>query len=445
LRFLRATNGNIAVILALALPIVMAAAGAAVDMQRWGAQRARLQEFADTLALRGAREFMLANAQPTHVKALVLSTANGELSEQMQIGEFAISVAVDKDDASVNVSLTQPPMKALILSHFSPYGDQLDVDAVAVARGGMNVCVIALEENQTGAVMLDGKAKLHARGCSVLSNSAAAHGVETKKKSELQASLICSAGGWGGDGSYSPLPTSDCPVYPDPLASRTPPPVGGCDHQNFEAGYVKAQSANKKKGVGGLLGGVTDVVEETSEIIGIPLLEIIMHPGVYCGGINVKYNARVIFMPGVYVVKDGPLTIGKHSELRGRNVAFHLIGKDAAFTFDKDAKVTLTAPKDGPLAGILFFEDRDAPEGRVHAIYSEDARELLGTFYLSRGTLRVDTEKPVADASAYTAIVVRKLELKGGPSLVLNSDYHATDIPVPSGIGPVGREVFLRQ
>ena len=59
---------------------------------------------------------------------------------------------------------------------------------------------------------------------------------------------------------------------------------------------------------------------------------------------------------------------------------------------------------------------------------------LIGTVYLSQGYLHVDANKPVADQSAYTAIVVRSLKLKAGPNLVLNSNYDATDVPFPPGL-----------
>ena len=444
--FVRSRDANIAIMTALALPVLMMGAGAAVDFQRWGQQQARLQEFADALALRGAREFMLANAQPASIKSVVEAASRSDLAEQMGIGAFELAVDVDGEAATVTVDVVQPAPRALLLSRISPYGDDLAVESVAVARGGMNVCVIALEESGDGAVAAADDAVLDATPCSILSNSNSPAGIEAVDDATIRAGLICSAGGWNGASArYLPSPTTDCPVYPDPLAAREPPPVGPCDHFDYEAGYLKAQSSKKETGlVGGLVGGVTDVVEEVAEVVRVPLIEIELQPGVYCGGIAVKYNARAVFRPGVYVIKDGPLSIGKYSELRGTNVAFHLVGDDATFTFDKDAKVTMSAPKTGPLAGILFFEDRSAPAGRVHAILSEDAREFLGTFYLPKGTLQVNTQNPVADHSAYTAIVVRKLDLAGAPTLVLNADYASTDVPVPDGVGPVGSEVYLR-
>jgi hypothetical protein len=265
--------------------------------------------------------------------------------------------------------------------------------------------------------------------------------------------MICSAGGTpGSSANFSPEPTTDCPVYEDPLAHRSPPQVGPCNHFDFEVGYTQSGSTSgggqSGGGLGGLLGGVGgvvgDVVEGVADLANLPLIEQTINPGVYCGGIKIKAKARVTFNPGIYVIKNGPLEVGELSTLDGQSIAFYLVGDNSIFLFDKDAKIAMSAPKTGPLAGILFFEDRQAPLDRVHRILSEDAREFLGTFYLPRGVLEVDTQNPVADSSAYTAIVARKLDLKGRPTLVLNADYSSTDVPVPDGVGPVGGEVYLR-
>jgi len=116
-------------------------------------------------------------------------------------------------------------------------------------------------------------------------------------------------------------------------------------------------------------------------------------------------------------------------------VGFYLVGT-SEIDLGYVASINLTAPKTGPLAGILFFEDRSAPLLRKHTINSSDARNLLGTIYLSRGALSIGGIRPVADQSAYTVIVARGIQLEAGPNLVLNANYYATDIPVPAGVGP---------
>ena len=49
----------------------------------------------------------------------------------------------------------------------------------------------------------------------------------------------------------------------------------------------------------------------------------------------------------------------------------------------------------------------------------------------------------IADQSAFTVVVARKVQLKDGPNLVLNSNYAGTSVPVPQGVGPTGGIVAL--
>ena len=94
------------------------------------------------------------------------------------------------------------------------------------------------------------------------------------------------------------------------------------------------------------------------------------------------------------------------------------------------------------MAGILIFDDRGGKLDK-HRIYSNNARQLLGTIYMPNGALYIDAKKPIADKSAYTVVVARTVEIFDGPDLVLNADYNATSVPVPKGVGPNGSTVRL--
>jgi len=115
----------------------------------------------------------------------------------------------------------------------------------------------------------------------------------------------------------------------------------------------------------------------------------------------------------------------------------------------RDTKIDLAAAETGTTAGILFFEDRNVPHSfdfdpfklndipddvRVHKISSNNARNLLGTIYLSKSILLINSDAPVADNSAYTAIITGRLWLREGPTLTLNADYTDTKVPVPDGL-----------
>ena len=62
---------------------------------------------------------------------------------------------------------------------------------------------------------------------------------------------------------------------------------------------------------------------------------------------------------------------------------------------------------------------------------------------MPKGRLIIDATRPVADKSAYTVLVVQQLDLYSGPNLVLNSDYGASEIPVPPGVGIYGAKASI--
>jgi hypothetical protein len=169
-----------------------------------------------------------------------------------------------------------------------------------------------------------------------------------------------------------------------------------------------------------------------------------LDPATYCGGLEVSGTANVKFNPGTYIILDGKFKVANSAIIKGEHVGFYLTGDKSVIDFSGDTTVALSGATEHELAGLLFFEDRSAKLGRKHRIGSANANELTGTIYLSRGDLWVDPNSPVAQNSAYTAIIVHKLELDEGPELVLNSDFGATDVPVPAGIQAFGQVVLVK-
>ena len=216
-----------------------------------------------------------------------------------------------------------------------------------------------------------------------------------------------------------PSPETDCPVLDDPLEMREAPAAGGCDFD-----------------------GVED--RRQPEHITGPLLRRVEDQG----------NAEVIAEPGTYIISGGQLVVQNSASLTGEDVAFYFADDDATFQFKNHAVVELSGPTEGPLAGILFFENPSAQVGRQFRISSDSVRKLLGTIYLPQGIFRArasdegilplpgDPLKIIGAASAYTIIVANKIELDG-VNLVINANYAASDVPVPPGLGPKNTSVRL--
>lgn len=243
----------------------------------------------------------------------------------------------------------------------------------------------------------------------MFSNSTHNVGIKTKNDASLKASEICSAGGiQGGGKNFSPAPLTDCPQFTDPLAGRAEPSVSGC---------------NASKLV---------LLNQT----------VTLTPGTYCGGISIMGTSKVTFQSGIFVIKDGLLDVGGSAQITGADVGFFFSGQTAALSFSIDTVIDLAAPKSGDMAGMLFFGSR-SQSGTVYTMNSDHAHQLLGTIYLPEGSIVIDANQPIADLSAYTAIIAKTITAYSGPTVTLNANYDVTDVPVPDGIRGTGQPVRL--
>ena len=421
-RFIGNEAAGIAMTFALILPVLIVAVGAAVDYSLALMTQTKMKGVADSAALASVREIQLARTDSSRITAI----ANNVINSLLQGVASTINVDFQAMTVQVVIDKQYTPVFG-ILSGFN-----LEASATAKMSGSMPLCVLGLNPSAPDAINLDQSALMTAPGCLVQSNSTDKKGLESMHSAVLLAGMICTAGGKSQtrNANFSPAPTTDCPVLPDPLSSRVAPPIGACNYTDM----------------------VVDGGHQT------------LQPGVYCGGLKLTNGAEGILSRGIFIIKDGPLIVDGGASISGTGVGIYLKGIGANLMFDADTTVNLSAPKDGPLAGILIFDDPSGASApavaaksgrgaagralktgapRQHQILSDNARKLLGTIYMPQGEIIIDATQPIADKSAYTVLVVNQLHLYSGPNLVLNSDYSASDVPVPPGVGPFGAKIFL--
>lgn len=409
-RFSGDKAGNMAVLFAGAAMAIIATIGASADYANLLTVKSRYQGVADAAALAAAKEFRLVNADPAMIANLATTVAKGMLTQTGAAAAPTVTPTVDAKARKVTVEISAV-VPTYVMQVIGAKANRVAVTATAAVVGGTPICVIGLESGANSTLLLDKSARLQAPNCAIYSNSTSSNGLMAKNSATVTAGFICSAGGKSspGPGSFTPEPQTDCPIIPDPLAARPAPPYSGCN-------------ANGK---------IISTIWTT------------LTPGVYCGGLTITLGAHVTFQPGVYVFKDGPLVVNAGASLDGANVGLFFTGAGAVLNFDAYSHIALTAPAFGDMAGLLVFEDRASPAGQVHQILSNDARMLLGTIYLPQNRLHVAAMTPVADQSAYTIVVARLFTLSEGPTMVLNTNYGATNIPTPPGVGPAGSQTAL--
>jgi len=409
----RSRAGSIAPIMALMLPLILGAGGLTMDYAFMRLKVSQLQDAADVAAIAATQELSIALRSTNYIDSVVKSYVAGAFSDTENLTVASTVQGTSKDIVAVNLSLKWTPFFA---QFFNSDVTPIVVSAKAQLAGVDKICVLGLLPSRLAAIHLDNNSRLTAPSCGVYSNSTSVGSLRADGLSKGIASTFCATGGYlkFGSASMTPRPQTDCPVIPDPLAGRTKPDIGACTHSRYEVNYSST-----------------------------------LQPGTYCGGLTISGNAQVNLEPGIYIIKDGPLIVKDTAGIKGVGVGFFLTGAGSVFDFQSGSKIDLKAPVTGNLAGLLFYEDQNVPYSfrfnpfalnrlpsnvRLHKVSSNDARQLLGTIYLSRSILLVDANEAVAADSAYTAIVVGRLWLQQGPNLVLNADYSVTDVPVPIGL-----------
>ncbi|SFV09749.1 Putative Flp pilus-assembly TadE/G-like [Methylobacterium sp. 174MFSha1.1] len=446
-RFAQDRRGTVLVAFAVALPVLVASVGAGVEYSRLLYRKAQLQSAADAGVLAGANMLKLANADDAAVASVTRQTIQAQARTPADRRSTITAEVGDRRSAvSTVIEETVPSLMGKLLSLPST---TLIVSAKAQLVGSVRLCLLALDPSAKGAFDMEKNAKVTADGCSLYSNSTSPSGMMGKNSATARAMSICSAGGFDGSKAlFTPAPVTDCTPIGDPLKSRPlPNPDVDCV---ILGSWVNPSAKKPPPGPANLVTGV-----------------VTLDPGTYCGGLRITENAIVTLRPGTYVMKDGPLIVDKKATMSGEGVGFFFTGDKGGLLFDKNTTISLTAPTSGLMAGLLMAEQRTvsdpvpvpidtwvtpppppppgpAPPMRQYRIISDNARTMLGTIYLPAGRLIVDSNRPVADQSAYTVIVARQINLYEGPNLTLNANYGATPVPVPDGVGPKSGTAALR-
>ena len=385
-RILRDQGGAIAVITALALPVLLGFAALGVDVAGWYAQARAIQTAADAAAISAALESMR-TSDPAQIQAAALRDAarNGvgaasgdDISVNIppQSGPFA----GDPSAAEIVVNRPGSLFFGRILASDGPVLTARSVARASFSASG-HYCVWAMNPEMRAAVKVSGGAVVNL-DCGIVVNSADLSALsQDGGGSCLTASGIRLVGDFTGD-CVHPQPTRQAAHVADPLAGMPAPVYGACDtHQKIK-----------------VMGGETRTIQ----------------PGVYCSGIEVLGSGRLTFAPGLYVLDGAGLKFSAQSEVFGEGVFFYLTensGTSDGIAIAGDANVDLSAPVDGDYAGVLFFQDRNAPANVTHTLAGGSSMRMSGILYFPKQAVTYAGGSE-ADLSA-SLIVVDSLTFTG--------------------------------
>jgi len=313
--------------------------------------------------------------------------------------------------------------------------------SAAIIASENTICVLALSTTEKDAVKIDGDLTYLSPRCTVHSNSSNKKSLVSKSSVTPRAKSFCTVG--GAEGNFLPYSKGECKPIEDPYASVPAPYMTPCA-VTPSTGKGKTKGKNKDGTMtGGLSGSVAQVMDTETGLL-VPVSEnltgslVTLVPGTYCAGLTVD-GVDVDFMPGEYIMRDGPLTFMNGAEATARDVTFILVGENAVFNVETGANVLLKAPSTGFRKGLAVMEAEDpsAPGNRKvkkkkSTITGGGNFSVLGTVYLPKQTLEVKGDgTQVGSKAPATSFIADRVHFKGenGAVVEVDIDHAAAGIP----------------
>ena len=388
---------------ALCITVCFLFLGLAFDVGYIQYQRRRVQTAADAAVVGAAYELQKGSNSATVIAAGRTDSAMNGFTD----GAKSISVTINNPPLSgysagdvkfVEAIVTQPqPTYFLQLLGVQSIG--LSARAVAL-KGGSTSCIYALNPTASKAISASGNAVVNA-ACGMFVNSSNADALDVRNSSCVTATSFQVVGNYQhtSNCAMTPTPQVGVPAISDPLAFVAAPSFapGACTYTNWNNASAT------------------------------------LSPGTYCGGISLGGGFSATLAPGNYILYGGGLSLTGGSNLTGTGVTFYNTGGGSnsyqPINITGSNGTTLSAPTSGPLAGILFFQDRAISNSSVNSISGGTNTAFEGSLYFPSTPLAYSGGSN--GLAAYTVIVADTVTFSGGSKL--NVDYSSLGgtSPVP--------------
>lgn len=256
-------------------------------------------------------------------------------------------------------------------------------------------CLYALNATAANAMVFNGPFDVNA-DCGVAVNSNSASALNLTGTGKLTAENIQVVGKTVKSAAVTttPTPVDGSLAQPDPFRLLAPPAASArCDYINLTVNRGEERN---------------------------------LRPGTYCNGIKIvggREGVEVNFEPGTYILMGGGLSIIGPARLKGIGVTFFLTaGLGYAYgpvTTEAATIATLKAPTNGPMEGILFFQNPAVGSGQPPSVITgSSASEIEGVLYFPTTALTYSVPGPGGD---YLILVADTLTITG--KIVVNTDF----------------------
>jgi len=418
MRMLKDERGNILVLTALCMTMLLSFMAFAVDIGYLFIVHRQLQTLADSAAMAGALEAaacgvttnctviqtaattaLTEGGSPAPTLFLQCATASGSgLLLTINNGPCALGAS---DPNNLNANYVEAVVTKKVPTFFAGMFGVNTVQISARAEAGKasppGACMeIMGTTGQTvtlnsGANITDGTGS----NCGLNVNSSATLAVMEDAGATVNLGTYTVHGSvLDNGGSYTPAPTTGAPTQPDPFLAE------------ITAGTISTptQPALSSSCCNPVSGATT------------------LQPGYYSGGLNFNSSGYTVTLaPGLYYFNASMVVGGVN--LTGSNVTIYF--KNGSLTMNSASTMTLSAPSTGSTAGVLIWEDTTDSSPMI--LDSASTSSWKGAVYIPSAQLTLNGD---STGIAYGMIVAQ--------SLMANSAISLSCSNMPGGVCPGG-------
>jgi Flp pilus assembly protein TadG len=361
-------RGNIAVMTAVCLTVVISIVAIALDGGVLMDDSKRVQSAADASAFAAAEDLFLHYQTYTGLDPLGTAKAaatrlageNGFPSITVNIPPASGYYAGQAGYAEVIITYSQPRYFSSLFG--SP---SLPVVGRAVARGAWvapHVGILLLDPTASGSLGMNGGTTMTVAGVPIIidSNSPTAATAVGGAKAVAPIYDITGVPGTSGSGTaFSGIIQNGQKPTPDPLAYLPEPDPS------------------------------TMVVQATHATHASGPTTLTVSPGVFTGGIQITGQASLIMAPGIYYMDGGGFAFSGNGSLTATGVMIYNAPQKSTdiISINGNGAIDLSPPTSGIYTGISLFQDRTSTN--TVSVTGNGASSISGTFYVAGGTLSV--------------------------------------------------------
>jgi hypothetical protein len=381
-------------VVAAVFPLLIAAAGLAVDGVEWIMQKRQVQAAADGAAMAGVYGLIAAEDLDNAVNRSIVK--NGGVPNNASIQAVHGPPGREADPFAVNVKIAVPASMTFS-GMFMKHPPVISAEATATVVKNGHYCAFALGvmDDEPGLVLRpDSNVQAD---CGVTTNAASKQALQAQGSSTIDAKALRAYGSLGDfKAAIKSGIREHALLQDDPLTDSDPPlvPNTGCPNVTINPDAH----------------------------------DVALEPGCYA---NMSLNGPVRLQDGEYILNRGNFVVGPQGHVDCDACTIFLTS-DAAATepgsigkvkISSDATVKMSATREGPDAGILFYQDRHAPAdlpGDENRLGGSNFSKLDGLIYFPSQTVYVDGNmRPDIQC---TRFIARRLVFAGHVYIAENCD-----------------------